>query len=259
MKGFLISIAALAALAVGVPLLFVVYLLVDEAVHSYSTEARFRITVEVQDGDQIKTGSSVIGENFQLFRNFETRSLDNKLLLTGYAPTVDLGEKGLLLLTFMDAARTPAQRSDQIKMFNCRFDDIGCLPFAAYGLSSGSQSLDQMKSALRTLLKQGGPRDVPFAALPKLFRIVDDDSAYANLPWEGWRWAVGQSWWKLIDQLTVQPDDLVVRFGHGVALKRVVVELTNDAVTPQPAIWPRWLKDKAMVAMGAILYGGKQN
>jgi hypothetical protein len=172
---------------------------------------------------------------------------------TGYAPTVDLGDKGLLLLTFMDATRTSQQAIEQMKKFHCRFGDFGCLPFAAYHIPSESNSLDQVKDEFRTLLKQSGSRDVSFADLPGLFRVVDDDSAYANLPWEDWKIANNQAWHNLVNQLTVQPNDLAARFGQGVFLKRVIVELTNDPVTPQPAIWPPWLRDKAVVAMGDIL------
>jgi hypothetical protein len=255
MRGFLIFIAVLLSLVVGVPLLFLAGFLIDEVMHTYDTEARFRITIEVQHGDQIKTGSGVIGEAFHVFRNFNSGRLDNRTYLTGYAPTVDLGDKGLLLLSFMNATRTRAQWIEQMKTFHCTFDDIGCLPFSAYGLSSGGQTIGEMKAALRTLLKQSGPRDVPFAALPKLFRIMDDDRAYANLPWKDWSFGRDQSWGELIDQLSVQPDDLAARFGQGVVLRRVVVELTNDPVTPQPAIWPHWLTDKAKVAMEAVIYG----
>jgi hypothetical protein len=54
-------------------------------------------------------------------------------------------------------------------------DDIGCLPFAAYfqpGTDIGL-SYSQQKAALHQLLRQSGPRDVPFVILPKLVRFRD--------------------------------------------------------------------------------------
>lgn len=92
-------------------------------------------------------------------------------------------------------------------------------------MASGNGS--KRKQALEELLRQTGPRDVPFVVLPKLGRFLD-----INDP---------------LTLVTVYPNDLVRSFGPGVALKRVVLELTNDPVTPPPASWPQWLKEKGQM------------
>lgn len=100
----------------------------------------------------------------------------------GYAPTVDLGEKGALFLTFAHATRTPDQWRERNNQVSCSFDDVGCLPFAAYhkpGVLTGSS---QEKAALDELLHQSGPREVPFAALPGLVRFVDINEPNTLVP-----------------------------------------------------------------------------
>ena len=80
--------------------------------------------------------------------------------------------KGLLSWTFANAPSGPEyddgrNRNQQI---SCPLDDIGCLPFAGYfqpGTDIGL-SYSQQKAALHQLLRQSGPRDVPFVILPKL-------------------------------------------------------------------------------------------
>jgi hypothetical protein len=212
MKGCLTAIG----LFVGVAVLAVVYVLSG----FYAVQVRCRITIDVQDDDQIKTGSAVIGLSYNVNPDWAQDHFRNASDQAGYAPTVDLGSKGLLLLTFFSATRTPQQQAEHNKVVGCVFDDIGCLPFAAYQLSGGAD-MDQKKAALRKLQQQNGPRDVPLVALPELVRIGAGDHVF----------------------VAVQPDDLAARFGPGVMLKRVVLELTNDPVTSRPAIWPRWVTE----------------
>jgi len=69
-----------------------------------------------------------------------------------------------------------------------------------------------------------GPRDVPFAVLPRLGRFRDLNEPLSLTP--------------------VSPYDLAASFGPGVELKRVILQLTNDPVTPPPAVWPQWLTKK---------------
>ncbi|MGY4480393.1 hypothetical protein [Bradyrhizobium sp. USDA 3364] len=199
----------------------------------YSVHVRYRLTVEVQDGDQIKTGSSVIDVAYNIEPSWSPSQYNSFPRPVGYAPTVDLGEKGLLFLTFSDATRTAAQRAQRNKQVFCLFDDIGCLPFAAYRLSGGAADYARKKTALEDLLRQRGPRDVPFVTLPQLIRFVDIDGQH-----------------KYID---LPPDDLAANIGPGVKLKRVVLQLTDDPVTPRPEIWPQWLKEKGQ--MSAVLKG----
>ena len=75
--------------------------------------------------------------------------------------------------------------------------------------------------ALRELLRQSGSRELPFFFLPKLIRFVEVN---------------GEREW-----IELQPANLAISFGPGVELKRVVLQLTDEPVTPQPKIWPQWL------------------
>lgn len=203
----------------------------------YTVHVRYRLTVEVQDGGQIKTGSSVIDVSYNIEPSWSPSQYNSFPLPVGYAPTVDLGKKGLLFLTFSNATRTPAQRAERNKQVFCLFNDIGCLPFAAYRLSGGAADYARKKTALEDLLRQTGPRDVPFVTLSRLIRFVDVD---------------GQQ--KSVD---LSPDDLAASFGPGVQLKRVVLQLTDDPVTPRPENWPQWLKEKGQ--MSAVLKGYKND
>ncbi|WP_369720064.1 hypothetical protein AB8Z38_22960 [Bradyrhizobium sp. LLZ17] len=199
----------------------------------YTVHVRYRLTVEVQDGDQIKTGSSVIDVSYNI-EPANTPSHWNAFpTAVGYAPTVNLGEKGMLFLTFEEATRTPEQRIERNKQIRCLYWDIGCLPFAAYQKASGSD-YGNKKAALDELLRQSGPREVPFAVLPTLLRVRDIN----DLPMHASRF--GNPPRKLVG---VSPYDLAASFGPGVELKRVVLQLTDDPVTPPPEIWPQWLKE----------------
>jgi hypothetical protein len=190
---------------------------------------RFRMTVEVKDGDQIRTGSSVIEVDYQIVPDgFMSIGGDNgHRPVFGSAPTVDLGAKGLLFLTFGNAERSPQQQVELNNRIQCALEEVACLPFFSYA-KAGSlpvpSTYSQQKAALEQLLRQSGPRDVPFIALPQLVRFLDiNDNTTERY---------------------VSPFDLAASFGPGVELSRVVLELTDSAITPKPQIWPQWLKDK---------------
>jgi hypothetical protein len=225
MKGSLVALGALAGLAILAVGFF--------WLNFYAIHVRYRLTVEVQDGDQIKAGSSVIDVAYNIEPTWSPSHFNSFPVPVGYAPTVDLGEKGMFFLTFSNATRTREQRAERHKQVFCLFNDIGCLPFAAYNKPGGAADFPRKKAALDELLRQSGPRDVPFIALPELIRFVDIDGQHRYV--------------------TLPPDDLAVSFGAGVELKRVVLQLTDDPVTPLPAIWPHWLKEKGQ--MSAVLKG----
>lgn len=225
MKGCLVAFGIL----VGLVVLAVGYLWLS----FYNIHVRYRLTVEVQDGDQIKTGSSIIDVSYNIEPDWSPSHFNGSPRFIGYAPTVDLGEKGMLFLTFSNATRNSEQQAERNKQVFCLFDDIGCLPFAAYHVRGGSTEMSEKKAALHELLRQSGPRDVPFITLTQLIRFVDvnGEHRYVDLP----------------------PDNLAVSFGPGVELKRVVLQLTDDPITPRPEIWPQWLKQKGQ--MSAVLKG----
>lgn len=219
MKGLLVGLGIFAGLVVLAVAFF--------WLNFYSIHVRYRLTVEVQDGDQVKTGSSVIdvAYSIQPDQAVNLGGPDTHPTSVGYAPTVDLGEKGLLFLTFANAPSGPEYHDgrNRNQQISCPLDDIGCLPFAAYfqpGTDIGL-SYSQQKEALHQLLRQSGTRDVPFVILPKLvrFRDINDPETLVQ----------------------VSPYDLTKSFGPGVKLNRVILELTNDPVTPPPKNWPQWL------------------
>jgi hypothetical protein len=189
---------------------------------------RYRLTVEVQDGDQIKSTSSVIDVSYAIYPDdfVNLGGPNTHPRRVGYAPTLDLGAKGLLFLTFANVTRTPEQRIERNKQVLCPLDDVGCLAFAAYdkpGTKIGSAQSEQ-RVALYDVLRQSGARDLPFAVLPKLVRFGDINDPHTLTP--------------------VSPYDLAASFGPGVKLKRVILQLTDDPVTPPPEIWPQWLNVK---------------
>ena len=125
MKGYLVAVLILG----GVFWLGVLFVLSGfQTIH-----VRYRLTVEVQDGDQIRTGSSVLEASYPIEPDYISPSGPSSYVwIKGYAPTVDLGEKGLLFLTFMNAPRTVDERKEHNRVWACGFTDIGCLPAAAY-------------------------------------------------------------------------------------------------------------------------------
>ncbi|HEY1748499.1 MAG TPA: hypothetical protein VGG11_17255 [Xanthobacteraceae bacterium] len=216
---------------VGLVVLAVGYVLLG----FYNIHVRYRLTVEVQDGDQIKTGSSVIDASYTIEPDYISWSgPDTYVRIEGYAPTVDLGEKGLLFLTFADS-RTGLAPAERRKLVFCLFTDIGCLPFVAYdkpGTTVVNRPFSERKAELTELLRQGGPRDVPFVLLPKMAQFQDANDPNKLVP--------------------VPPDDLTASFGPGVRLKRVILQLTDDPVTPRPQTWPQWLTESGQTYVGIL-------
>ena len=114
----------------------------------------------------------------------------------------------------------------------CGFSDIGCLPSAAYRTPIINRPFSERKSTLKQLLRQSGPRDLPFVVLPDLGRVIEVDGRRKLVP--------------------VKLNDLAASFGLGVRLKRVILELTNDPITPMPPTWPQWLKESAKRYVGIL-------
>jgi hypothetical protein len=227
MKGWLVALAIL----VGLALVVVGYLWLS----FYDIHVRYRLTIEVQDGDQIRTGSSVIDASYTIQPDYIWAGPNTHVEIDGYAPTVDLGEKGMLFLTFASMDLTP----DQMWLFNkqliCAKDDMWCLPFSAYyepGTFIGPNTYSGWNAALYALLRHSGPRDVPFICLPLLARTLDVGGEHKLMP--------------------VSPGDLGASFGAGVQLKRVILQLTDEPVTPQPQIWPQWLKQSGGTYVGIL-------
>jgi hypothetical protein len=210
MKGCLVALGILTGLVILAVAFF--------RLNFYNIHVRYRLTVEVQDGDRVRTGSSVIEAVYNIEPTWSWSGPQNDTIVVGYAPTVDLGDKGLLFLTFADATRTPAEIVELNNYVFCAADDMYCLPFEAYGERGTGVTTHyyDRKAPLEVLLRKSGPRDVPFAALPKLSRFRDGDDP------------------RLL--VHVSPHNLAATFGSGVELKRVVLQLTEDPITPPPKI-----------------------
>jgi hypothetical protein len=209
--------------ALGISMGLVVLVMVILWTNFYDIHVRYRLTVEVQDGDLVKTGSSVVEALYDIQPTWSWSGPSNSIRVIGYAPTVDLGEKGMLFLTFSNATRTPERIIERNYPVSCGADDLYCLPFEAYGKpgTGVATHYSKRKNALDELLLQSGPRNVPFIHLTKLVRFRD-----INYP-------------RTIVDLS--PNNLTAFFGPGVELKRVVLQLTDDPITPPPKIWPQWL------------------
>jgi len=192
----------------------------------YDVHVRYRLTVEVQDGDQLKTGSSVVEASYNIEPSWSWSGPNPHVRVVGFEPTVDLGGKGMLFLSFSNATRTPAEIVERNQHVFCAADDMYCLPFEAYGRPGSAipaHNYDR-KVPLQGLLRQGGPREVPFADLPELVRFRDI---------EDWH-----------TRTRVAPRDFIASFGPSVELRRVILQLTNDPITPLPDVWPQWLKQQ---------------
>jgi hypothetical protein len=207
--------------ALGIPAGLLILAVVVFRLNFYDIHVRYRLTVEVQDGDQLKTGSSVVEALYDIQPTWSWSGPGNYTRVVGYAPTVDLGDKGLLFLSFSNATPTPEERA-RWSVYFCGADSMYCLPFEAYGQRDVRTHYYDREASLKTLLRQSGPRDVPFVVLPKLARFRNGDDP------------------RLL--VHVSPDNLAAAFGPGVELKRVVLQLTDDPVSPMPETWPQWLK-----------------
>ena len=219
MKGCLVALGIVAGLMVTATGVF--------RLNFYDVHVRYRLTVEVQDGDQIKTGSQRRRGKLQHRTHLVLEWLPIRMFVrSDLSRPCDLGEKGMLFLSFSNATRTPAEIVERNQHVFCAADDMYCLPFEAYGkpgTSIPAHNYDR-EVPLQMLLRQGGPREVSFANLPELVRFRDI---------EDWH-----------TRTRVSPHELAASFGPGVELERVILQLTSNPITPLPNVWPQWLKQQ---------------
>jgi hypothetical protein len=117
MKGCLVALGILGGLIVVVIGLF--------WGSFYDIHVRDRLTVELQDGDQTKTGSSVIDVAYNIEPDWMWSGPNTHLSsFDGYAPTVDLGERGMIFLTFENIPLTADNIRARNKQFFCAMDDM---------------------------------------------------------------------------------------------------------------------------------------
>lgn len=174
------------------------------------THFRYRLTIEVKEGEVVRSGSSVIEVTYQVALPI-FRGLPGQwgVSVRGNATTVDLGARGLLFAVHRGGS-------------NYGDFSMGEIPIAAYGLKNPYNSPEQLEADLGQLKRKSGRVEVPKDVLPRLirFRNIDDPNSAEK----------------------VDPSDLAASFGAGIELKSVKLELTNDPITPVPAAWPAWLK-----------------
>jgi hypothetical protein len=168
----------------------------DIAFDLASYEHRYRLTVEVQAPEGLKTGSSVIQVNKLTASTVRTK-------LKGEAVVVDLGKRGTMFaLLRSDRDNGWAGRIVQMLVTDPR---------------DGSDIEDRLEAVARDRKKRVVPRyfgkefGKPISAYPMLvtFEDLDEPTSVTR----------------------VDPDDLATSFGEGVSLKRITVQVTDDAVT----------------------------
>ena len=178
---------------------------------------RFRVTVEVQTPQGVRTGSSV----WQISPHVEAHPMAGsgvQLAFRGEAVAVDLpdGQTLFALMTGADGNGEYAQRMPGNALFSpLASDPPGTTP------SGFRKSAELYPNAIRTVgLVNSGD------ALPMLvqFRDIRDPMSVEK----------------------VDPTNLAGKFGPGVALKRIVIETTDDPVTTGIEKRLGWLSDFAM-------------
>ena len=166
---------------------------------------RYRLTVEVDTPDGVKTGSSVIEVDTEVAGGYSIPTpgrVTNRV--RGEAVTVDLGEGRVLFALLRSEA------------------DIDWAGRVMYRLSPQYAGENALRDGYRNMLRHRPERTVPrhFSRADQ----VNKRSAYPMLVTFG----------DLDDPTSVErvdPDDLAATFGEGVSLKRITVQVTDDPVT----------------------------
>jgi hypothetical protein len=179
---------------------------------------RFRMTVEVETPEGVKSGSSVYQVSVAERLQVTPESLVRKVTLTGESVAVDIAPGRTLFtllktISFNDSFFLMSLRSLQP---NCR---------RTYG-SPEECTIDAMVSRL-SKAGPGKPFIVKPDSYPMLvtFSDLDDPTSVER----------------------VDPDDLAASFGEGVTLKRITVQLTDDSVTTAIEERLKWLVDPAVM------------
>ena len=97
--------------------------------------------------------------------------------MQGYAITVDLGERGLLLVVDDSPdLRDPATH----RLLFRELTDLRTLPLKVAGFRYfGGPAVGDLKTVFREIQLNKGPRDTPFDILPMLVRVRDWENQYS--------------------------------------------------------------------------------
>ena len=190
---------------------------------------RYRLTVEVDTPEGLKTGSSVIEVATSKGNKFAIPSPGSlSYKVRGEAVTVDLGARGLMFALLRSdessdwaAGAFEAMAPETTIKERMKSDDAYGDSRAAALLLKGPQVVPRWREPYRSATKQ------PRSGYPMLVRFADiaDPRTVAK----------------------VDPDALAASFGKGVTLRRITVERTEDAVTSgiegrlPDAFWQRWV------------------
>jgi hypothetical protein len=185
-------------------------------------EIRYRLSLYFDvDGVQ-RVGSGVIEIEYDTAAAFERSIVTGGSqglvgFMRGNAITVDLGDRGLLLV--VDTEPCVGGPGPQNPREAWRLSD---LPLRLFYM--GPHPNVEGTAFLRAAQHQSGVRNVPLEKLPLLVRLgnVQDRNAAQR----------------------VDPFDLTAAFGPGVKLVRATLEVTSDPISPTPSNWPSWLKDQ---------------
>jgi hypothetical protein len=160
---------------------------------TFADEYRYRLTVEIDTPDGVKTGSSVI----------QVKTLPSSPIRTrvkGEAVAVDLGERGTMFALL---------RSES---------DSGWAGRVMLIMATGFSGASDTEDKLRALARDRSRRDVP-----RFFRRTRS-SAYPMLVTFG-------DMADPTSVMKVDRDDLASTFGEGVSIRRITVQVTDDPVT----------------------------
>lgn len=176
---------------------------------------RYRLTVEVETPEGLKTGSSVIEVSTAVAgRNSIPTPGAVSHRVRGEAVTVDLGGRGMLF-----ALLRSDDNSDWAS--NVMFRFAPKVP-RAHDADGKFDADSYFEAQFAAMLKQRDPIELP-RTFPDQGHLKDQPARpmlvrFANIA----------------DPTTVEkvdPDDLAVSFGQGVKLKRITVQITDDPVT----------------------------
>ena len=177
---------------------------------------RFRLTVEVETPAGLKTGSTVIEVETDVAGEYAIPTPGRvEHRMRGQAAAVDLGD-GQVLFALLQSEES--------------FDWAATIMFQLSPSFSGENaflaSYDAMlkrRSAIRVPRHWGSGLLRGHSAYPMLMTFEDiQDPASA---------------------VKVDPDDLAARFGEGVRLKQITVQMTDDPVSTGIERWLPWLDD----------------
>ncbi len=208
MKFFLISVLVVFSLAVAWKINFP------------SGSWRYKITIEIETPEGIKSGSAVrhVRAVIPLLKLPESKTIDYEV--TGEAVVIDLGEQRYVFaLTSLDGY----------------YETFRAFPFSGGDAKDRLKHYSSLPVGSKAELKIGHPRMVTF-------ENINDPKSVKEV--------YGQSWSREEGYKT--HDDFANVFGEGYKLKSITIEMTDEPVTSVVDKILPWLKD----LNGHYLHGG---